>query len=198
MYNIKFLDLLNSNLKPNPQWIFKDPHPILREVTQDIEGNELSKDDIYYLKKMVRYIDVCYHNQAKKYKIRSGIAIAANQVGWNKRATYIHFNDEAKEHHYLLINPHIIKRSSEIAYLNPGEGCLSVDDDRSGYVIRNKKVHVKAYDLISEQFIDQEFSGIIAICIQHEIGHLDAGLYYDNINQQQPFYADPSWTKIGR
>jgi len=30
---------------------------------------------------MVRYIDVCYHNQAKKYKIRSGIAIAANQVG---------------------------------------------------------------------------------------------------------------------
>ncbi|WP_016829200.1 peptide deformylase [Ureaplasma urealyticum] len=198
MYNVKFLDLLNANLKPNPQWIFKDPHPVLREVTQDIQGYELSKDDIYYLKKMVRYIDVCYHNQAKKYKIRAGIAIAANQVGWNKRATYIHFDDGNEEHHYLLINPHITKCSSQRAYLNPGEGCLSVDHDRSGYVIRYEKVHVKAYDLISEQFIDKEFSGIIAICIQHEIGHLDAGLYYDNINQDQPFYTEPDWVKIGR
>lgn len=197
MYNIKFKELIKKNLIPTSQWILTDVNPILRQVNIDVEGNEFSKEDIYYLKKMVNYIEACYYDKDRKYKIRKGVAVAAPQVGWNKRVIYIHFDDENQEHHYLLINPKIVASSQEMAYLATGEGCLSVNPDQPGYVVRNYKVTIQAYDLVSETMITKEFSDFASICVQHEIDHLDGKLYYDYIKNDDKFYADPKWIKIG-
>ncbi|MCV3734514.1 peptide deformylase [Ureaplasma miroungigenitalium] len=198
MYNIKFQDLVKKKVAPTQGWLFSDQHPIIRTVLDPMKGYEFNKEDIYKLKQMVHYIDQCYLNKAKKYNIRAGIAIAANQVGWNKRVVYIHFDDDIQENHYLLINPEIISVSENKAFLSAGEGCLSVHKDREGFVIRHEWIEVKAYDLIREEMIHEKFSGFLGICMQHELDHINAALYYDRINSSNKFYKEPQWVQIGR
>ncbi|KEZ24052.1 peptide deformylase [Ureaplasma diversum] len=198
MYNVKFKDLIKPNAKPNKAWIYMDTNPVIRAVAKPIDSYEFSNEDIYYLKRMVNYIEASFFNKAKKFKIRAGVAIAAPQVGWSKRATYIHFENDDKVYQYLLINPEIVYKSEQIAYIICGEGCLSVEPDKAGNVPRHSVVRVKAYDLIREKEIEEEFSGFAAMCLQHELDHLDGKVYYDHINKDDPQYSDKAWIKIGR
>src|SRR5699024_9975432 len=96
------------------------------------------------------------------------------------------YND--KQYNYQLINPKIISHSVEQAYLGGGEGCLSVDEDIEGYVIRNKRITVRAYDINGEQ-VKIRLRGYTAIVDKHEIDHLNAIMLYDHINSDKPFYA---------
>ncbi|WP_031489253.1 peptide deformylase [Ureaplasma canigenitalium] len=199
MYNIKFTDLIKKNSNPNKSWIFMDHHPVMLNPCEEIIGNEFSKEDIYYLKRMVNYIEISFLDKAKKYNIRPGVAIAANQVGWNKRATYIHFKDSNQiEHQYLLINPKITHRSMNKAFLSTGEGCLSVHPDQPGYVIRDQEITVQGYNLVSESYIEKTFTGFIAMCVQHELDHLDGRLYYHRINKDDKFKKEALWEEIKR
>ncbi|MCV3743271.1 peptide deformylase [Ureaplasma sp. ES3154-GEN] len=197
MYNIKYQDLSKKKVAPSRMWLFSDDHPIIRKNLTPMQGNEFNKEDIYKLKQMINYIDQCYINKAKKYGIRAGIAIAANQVGWDKRVVYIHFDDHEKENHYLLVNPEILAVSDNKAFLATGEGCLSVHNDRPGYVIRHEWIKVRAYDIIREQMIEETFTDYLGICMQHELDHINAGLYYDRINNHDLYHTEPQWIKIG-
>ena len=51
----------------------------------------------------------------------------------------------------VFINPKIISHSTNKTALHSGEGCLSVDNDREGYVYRYSFVTVQAYDYLTKQ-----------------------------------------------
>jgi peptide deformylase len=135
---------------------------------------------------MVAYVDACYAKKDKEYGIRPGIALAGPQVGLLKKVIYIHFNQN-QEYRYLIANPKIVAESMVCAYLGEGEGCLSVEHEYNGVVRRKNKIIVKAYDLINQKDIVINAEGVLAICLQHEIDHLNGVLYYDRINKNQPF-----------
>ncbi len=109
----------------------------------------------------------------------SGIGLAATQVNIQKRFLIIDLADEEEEHNPLVfINP-------EITVLDPEpyrheEGCLSVP----GYfefVERPRKVLVKALNKEGEPF-EIEAEGLLAVCVQHEIDHLNGKLFVDYLS----------------
>ena len=72
------------------------------------------------------------------------------------------------------------------AYIDAGEGCLSVDEEHPGHVIRHFKITVEAFDAKSHQNIVITARGYDAIVLQHEIDHLDGILFYDRIDKVHP------------
>lgn len=183
---------------PSQEWLVTDEKKAMR-VPCDSVNFPISDEDIITIKKMIAYIDESYLGNAKKYNIRPGIGIAANQLGSKKRMFYIHLNDEEKkEHKYLLINPVKISESATKAFLGVGEGCLSVLKDRNGFVIRSLKVSVKGYDYFQKKEITLSANGgILSMCLQHELDHLDGKLYYDRINPLNPNYYNKDWVQLG-
>jgi peptide deformylase len=141
----------------------------------------LSNDDLLAIKKMQIYID------STSKKIKNGIAIAAIQIGYDKQIIYIHFND----YKYLIANPKIVSKSFSKSYLKKSEGCLSVDSDIKGIVPRYEFITVNALDLLNDltgsTTIKIKADGILSICLQHEIDHLNGVLYYDNFTD----FIDP-------
>ncbi len=137
---------------------------------------------------MINYIDACYDGRDEKCHIRCGIAVAAPQVGCDKKIIYVHFNQDDKEYRYLLANPEIVATSVACCYLKSGEGCLSVSKNYEGHVKRFNKIRVKALDMLNDNkpiTIDAE--GLISICLQHEIDHLSGILYYHRIDKKHKF-----------
>ena len=106
-----------------------------------------------------------------------GIGLAATQVNVHKRVIVIDVS-EAKDQPLVFINPTI-----EIL---PGlsreydEGCLSVPGFYET-VKRPENVLVKALDRDGNSF-EMEPSGLLAVCIQHEIDHLDGKLFVDYLS----------------
>ncbi len=72
------------------------------------------------------------------------------------------------------------------AYLESGEGCLSVENEHQGYVVRNARVTIRAFDLVQNQDVEIRARGYIAIVLQHELDHMDGILFYDHINKKEP------------
>ena len=106
------------------------------------------------------------------YKDDNGVGLAAPQVGILQRMVVIDVGDE----HGLmeLINPVITKREGKIVV---GEGCLSVPDFE-GEVERSAYVECEYYDIKNQKkFVAAE--GLLAVCIQHELDHLDGILFTD-------------------
>ena len=176
-----------QDLKPSSDWVLEDNDEFLRRKCKDVTF-PLSKEDSLLVNKMVNYIDACYDNRCDEFGIRDGIAIAAPQVGCDKKIIYIHFTDGENEYRYLLANPEITATSVASCYLKGGEGCLSVNKDHRGHVKRFNKIRVEALDMLHDNkkiIINAE--GLFAICLQHEIDHLSGILYYDRINKKQKF-----------
>ncbi len=171
-----------SKLIPNKNWLTYDNKPVLREKCKLVDVNHLEKEDFEMMDKMIAYIDATYEDKAKKYRIVPGIAIAANQLGIAKQVAYIHFDEGEQEHKYMLMNPKIISTSITKTYVPHGEGCLSVLDEHEGVSIRYKTVKVKAYDYLTKKDIVINADGLLAICLQHEIDHLNGYLFYDRIS----------------
>ena len=192
----KYNPFRNGSLKPTMDWIVYDDDPRIRQKCEDLKL-PLNQEDVANIQKMVAYIDASYEDKNERYDIRPGVAIAAIQIGYLKNVIYLHFDDEFKtERHWLLANPKIIETSYNKSYLNGGEGCLSVPEDKEGIVPRNESIIVEAYDLIANKQIRIEASGYTAIVLQHEIDHLSGILYYDRINVFNPDFVDENWKKI--
>ncbi|WP_238315400.1 peptide deformylase [Mycoplasmoides pirum] len=182
--------------KPTQEWLTIDKDNSMRIKCEKINF-PLNKIDIDNINKMIAYVDESYKGNAKKFNIRPGIGIAANQIGYKKRMFYIHLNDENHiEHKYFLINPEIVSLSAAKAYLSHGEGCLSVPKDKKGFVIRNSKIKIKGFDYFQQKEIIIEAKGLLSMCLQHEYDHLEGKLYYDRINPINPEYANNEWEKI--
>jgi peptide deformylase len=162
----------------------------LREATKELTF-PISDKDQELIDKMVAYIDESCNNP-EKCKIDPGIAIAAPQVGLDKNVIYINFVKDGTKYTYLIANPKIASESMVNSYLSGGEGCLSVKNKHQGVVKRKYKIVVNAYDLINKENIVIEAKDFFSICLQHEMDHLKGILYYDRINQSNPFYVDSS------
>ncbi|MFJ8512778.1 peptide deformylase [Lysinibacillus xylanilyticus] len=164
----------------------KESAAILRKNTQEIML-PLSEDDKDSLLCMLQYLKNSQDpDLSKKYKLRPGSGLSANQIGLNKRMFAAFFQDGDKKHEYMLINPKIISHSLNMVYLPEGEGCLSVNRRVSGFVPRYERIKVKAYDINGHEAIFQ-FNGYDSILMQHEIDHLNGIMFYDRINKENPF-----------
>ncbi len=108
----------------------------------------------------------------------SGIGLAANQVGVTKRVIIFDINYKEKGKDLtVLINPKIIFAEDKIEF---EEGCLSVPDFQ-GKITRKKYIKAQGVDRNGKP-IDIEAEDLTAICIQHEIDHLDGTLILDHVS----------------
>jgi peptide deformylase len=104
-----------------------------------------------------------------------GLGISANQVGLDVRVCAINMGQQI----WIMFNPEIIERSQELS-TEFSEGCLSYP----GLYLkipRHKKIKVR-FQAIGGQFIEQEFDGLTAVCVQHEIDHLDGIVYTSKVS----------------
>lgn len=168
--------------------IVREGHPALRKVAKEVSLPP-SETDIQTLNKMLTFLKNSQDEEiSNKYQLRAGVGLAAPQLGINKRMVAIHFEDQnEKVYSYQLINPKIISHSAEKAYLNSGEGCLSVDRNVEGYVVRYARITVQAIG-IDGQPLKLRLRDYPAIVFQHEIDHLNGVMFYDHIDQEKPYH----------
>ena len=110
-----------------------------------------------------------------------GIGLAAIQVGVPKRVLVMDLarGEEAPRQPRFFVNPEILWSSDEaIPY---EEGCLSVPDIYDE-VERPSRVRLRYLDYHG-QAIEEEADGLFAVCIQHEIDHLDGVLFIDHLSR---------------
>ena len=105
-----------------------------------------------------------------------GIGLAATQVNEGIRLVVMDLSEERNAPRYF-INPEIIDRSG---VQNCEEGCLSVPGVYAE-VERAEKVRVRALGLDGETF-ELDADGLLAVCIQHEIDHLDGKVFVDYLS----------------
>jgi peptide deformylase len=105
-----------------------------------------------------------------------GVGLAAPQVGVLSRVLVMDCADkEAEPEPMALINPEITWVSEEVN--THEEGCLSIPDIY-GDVTRPKAVRVSFLDRAGA-VREEEFDGLRATCVQHEIDHLNGKLFID-------------------
>lgn len=167
--------------------IVREGDPILRQIVDEISLPP-SEEDREELASMMQFLKNSQDPAAsKKYGLRAGVGLSANQIGLNKRMFVVYFTDEKGNlHEYALINPKIISTSTAMVYLPQSEGCLSVDREISGYVPRYERIKLKAFDPKGNE-LNLRFKGFPAVVIQHEMDHLNGIMFYDRINRENPF-----------
>jgi peptide deformylase len=108
-----------------------------------------------------------------------GIGLAAPQVGALKRVIVV---DVAKEGHppepHRMANPELAWVSDEDIVYN--EGCLSLPEHYAD-VTRPAAIRVRYLDE-QNKIRELEANGVLAVCIQHEMDHLDGILFVDHIS----------------
>jgi peptide deformylase len=105
-----------------------------------------------------------------------GIGLAATQVNVHRRVVVMDVSEE-QDNPLVFINPEIIhKEGSTISE----EGCLSVPNNYAK-VDRAEKVTVSALNQDGEKF-ELNADGLLAICIQHELDHLQGKLFVDYLS----------------
>ncbi len=105
-----------------------------------------------------------------------GIGLAATQVDIHQRIVVIDLTEE-RNAPMVLINPEIIDKRGEDGI---EEGCLSVPNSRA-LVPRAKEVTVKALDRDGKA-LHFDADDLLAICIQHELDHLQGKLFVDYLS----------------
>jgi peptide deformylase len=144
--------------------ILEFPDPRLRTKAQPVESvdNELRMlvDDMF---------ETMY--------AAPGIGLAATQVNVHQRLLVADVSSNGDAPH-VLINPVILEKDG-VQFSE--EGCLSVP----GYfeeVERAEHIKVRYLDRNGEE-VEQEMEGLLAVCVQHEIDHLDGKLFVDYISE---------------
>lgn len=105
-----------------------------------------------------------------------GIGLAATQVNVHKRLIVMDVSED-KNSPLVLINPEILERTGEE---QREEGCLSVPGVFD-LVTRAERIRVRALDRDGEPF-ELEATDLLAVCIQHEMDHLDGKLFVDYLS----------------
>jgi peptide deformylase len=106
-----------------------------------------------------------------------GIGLAATQVDVHRRLLVADVSSDKSDPH-VFINPEILEKDGVTV---TEEGCLSVP----GYYEEVKRAdHIRVRYLDREgQECEGEFEGLLAVCIQHEIDHLDGKLFVDYLSE---------------
>jgi peptide deformylase len=106
-----------------------------------------------------------------------GIGLAATQVNIHQRVVVIDVSSD-KSDPRVLINPEIIEKDG---VEDMDEGCLSVPGVYER-VKRAERIRVRGLDREGQPF-EWVVDGLLAVCIQHEIDHLDGKLFVDYLSQ---------------
>lgn len=139
--------------------------PILRVPTTPLKLENV--EDF----KFAHYLAFSMAETLNKYE---GLGLSANQVGLPHRVCAINMGDEI----WTMFNPEIIEKSETLA--NYQEGCLSYP----GLYLKVKRPdYIKVrFQAVNGSFLEKEFNGLTAVCIQHEIDHLDGIVYTDRVS----------------
>ena len=176
--------------------IIREGNPTLRAVAEDVTF-PLSDQEIILGEKMMQFL---HHSQdpvmAEKLGLRGGVGLAAPQLDISKRiiAVLVPNPEDAdgnppKEAYSLqevMYNPKVVAHSVQDAALGDGEGCLSVDRNVPGYVVRHARVTVEYFTKDGEKK-RIKLKGYNSIVVQHEIDHINGVMFYDRINPKDPF-----------
>ncbi len=106
-----------------------------------------------------------------------GVGLAATQVNVHRRVLVIDISSEQEEPR-VFINPKILEKYGDEEM---DEGCLSVPGVYER-VRRAERIRVRALDLDGKSF-ELQADGLLAVCVQHEIDHLDGKLFVDYLSQ---------------
>tara|TARA_B100001057_G_scaffold259220_1_gene259414 strand:+ start:3807 stop:4331 length:525 start_codon:yes stop_codon:yes gene_type:complete len=143
------------------------PDEILKKISKPIEKISINE------KKLVNDLFETMYNS-------NGIGLAAVQVGILKRILVVDVSNKDEEKRPLsLINPIIKKVSDDTSVYE--EGCLSIP---------NTFIEIERPKICEVEFIDIEgkvrnlkCDGLLSICVQHEINHLDGKLIIDHLSK---------------
>ena len=105
-----------------------------------------------------------------------GIGLAATQVDVHRRLIVIDLS-ETKDQRQVFINPQILVRDG---VEQTEEGCLSVPEVYE-WVQRAATVRVRAQDQHGK-FFERDLDGLLAVCVQHEMDHLEGKLFVDYLS----------------
>jgi len=152
--------------------IVEVPDPRLRQISKPVERVD---DDLR------RLIDDMFETMYAA----PGIGLAAIQVGVPKRVLVIDLQEPEEEggepvrDPRVFINPEILETSDhEVPY---NEGCLSVPE-MYAEVDRPDRIRARWLDRDGTQRED-EISGLLAVCLQHEMDHLNGVLFIDHLSR---------------
>jgi peptide deformylase len=152
--------------------IYETPDPVLRQISKPVE----TFDDT--LKTLVTdMLETMYE--------APGIGLAAVQVGVPVRLLVIDLQEPEQEggepvrDPRVFINPEILWHSdTEVPYT---EGCLSVPEQYAE-VMRPDKIRARWQDVDGKTH-EQEIEGLLAVCLQHEMDHLNGVLFIDHLSR---------------
>jgi peptide deformylase len=145
--------------------ILEFPDPRLRTCAQPVE----QVDD-----NLRRLIDDMFETMYAA----PGIGLAATQVNVHQRLLVLDVSDEQNAP-MVFINPEITTLTDDQQSYE--EGCLSVPGFHEK-VERPARIHVKALDRNGKPF-EMNAEGLLAVCLQHEIDHLDGKLFVDYVSR---------------
>lgn len=144
--------------------ILKHPDPRLRKSSIPVET-------------VTKEVRQCVDDMFETMYAAPGIGLASIQVNNPQSIVVIDISEE-KDSPLCLINPVITESQGSAEH---EEGCLSVPGIFE-LVTRAEKITVKALDREGEEF-ELEAEGILAVCIQHELEHLEGKLFVDNLSR---------------
>ncbi|MDB5447393.1 MAG: polypeptide deformylase [Phenylobacterium sp.] len=143
------------------------PNPVLKQASLPVETVD---DELRAL--MDDMLETMY--------AAPGIGLAAIQIGVPKRVIVMDLAREGEESQpRQFVNPEIVWRSEETQAYE--EGCLSVPD-YFDEVQRPARVKLRYLTYQGEQ-IEEDAEGLFAVCIQHEMDHLDGVLFIDHLSR---------------
>ena len=108
-----------------------------------------------------------------------GIGLAAAQVGVLKRVIVMDLQENDEKNPRFFVNPEIVWRSDETAPYE--EGCLSVPEIYDE-VERPARVRLTYLNYAGNR-VEEEADGLYAVCIQHEMDHLEGVLFIDHLSR---------------
>lgn len=118
-----------------------------------------------------------------------GIGLAAVQVNVPLRVAVVDVSEE-RDRLQVLINPEIVSAAGSV---QSEEGCLSLPG-LFAEVTRRETVHVRAINRAGERF-ELHADGLLAVCIQHEIDHLNGKLFTDRLSRLKRERILDKWQK---
>ena len=152
--------------------IIETPDPLLRRISKPVEAVD---DDLRKL--IADMFDTMY--------AAPGIGLAAIQVGVPKRVLVIDLQEPGEEggdavrDPRVFINPEILEASDTFQVYS--EGCLSVPDQYAE-VERPDRIRARWLDEKGETH-EEELDGLLGICLQHEMDHLEGVLFIDHLSR---------------
>ena len=146
--------------------ILEFPDPRLRTKAATLEPAQLAEPAFQQL------VDDMFETMYEA----PGIGLAASQVDVHQRFMVIDVSEE-KNRPLVFVNPEILEKAGEQVYQ---EGCLSVPNIFAD-VTRANEITVRALDRHGTPF-EMHVDGLLAVCIQHEMDHLEGKLFVDYLS----------------